>query len=108
MTTLRENMMLGAVLFIELDRIVLEAFETTVRKRKPRAKQSSGPQFTDSVLRKPIDLRLQNWQIARRRKHEIRARAYELWEQAGKPMERDEDFWLMAEREIMEMKEAAN
>jgi hypothetical protein len=35
-------MMLVAVLFIELDRIVLEAFETTVRKRKPRAKQARG------------------------------------------------------------------
>jgi hypothetical protein len=52
--------------------------------------------------------RLQNWQIARRRKHEIRARAYELWEKAGKPTGRDEEFWLMAEREIVEMKEAAN
>jgi hypothetical protein len=52
--------------------------------------------------------RLQNWQIARRRKHEIRARAFELWEQAGKPTGRDEEFWLMAEREIVETKESAN
>ena len=52
--------------------------------------------------------RLRNWQTARRQKHQIRARAYELWEQAGKPTGRDEEFWLMAEREIMEKKEAAN
>jgi 2,3-bisphosphoglycerate-independent phosphoglycerate mutase len=44
--------------------------------------------------------RLQNWQIARHRKSETRARAYELWEQAGKPPGRDEEFWLTAEREL--------
>ena len=44
--------------------------------------------------------RLQDWQIERRRKSETRARAYELWEQAGKPPGRDEEFWLTAEREL--------
>ena len=44
--------------------------------------------------------RLQNWQIERRRKSETRARAYKLWEQAGKPPGRDEEFWLTAEREL--------
>ena len=34
--------------------------------------------------------RLQNWQMARRRKHETGARAYELWEQAGRPSGRDQ------------------
>jgi hypothetical protein len=35
----------------------------------------------------------------RRRKQEIRARAYQLWELAGKPWGRDLEFWLEAERE---------
>jgi hypothetical protein len=45
---------------------------------------------------------LQGWLIARRRKHEIRANAYRLWEQAGRPSGRDLEFWLQAERELEE------
>jgi hypothetical protein len=37
---------------------------------------------------------------ARRTKHEIRARARELWEQNGRPANRDDEFWLRAEAEI--------
>jgi len=35
-----------------------------------------------------------------RRETRIRARAKQLWEQAGKPEGRDEEFWERAEREI--------
>jgi hypothetical protein len=35
-----------------------------------------------------------------RTKHEIRARAHELWEQSGRPSGRDDEFWLQAEAEI--------
>jgi hypothetical protein len=31
---------------------------------------------------------------------EIRSRAHELWEQAGKPEGRDEEFWHLAEQEL--------
>ena len=31
---------------------------------------------------------------------DIRIRAHELWEQAGKPEEKDEEFWQQAEREL--------
>ena len=31
----------------------------------------------------------------------IAARAYELWEQAGKPEGRDEEFWRLAEQELI-------
>jgi Protein of unknown function (DUF2934) len=31
----------------------------------------------------------------------IAARAYELWEQAGKPEGRDEHFWHLAEQELI-------
>lgn len=34
------------------------------------------------------------------RRREIRARAYQLWEQAGWPAGRDLEFWLEAEKEI--------
>lgn len=34
------------------------------------------------------------------RRGKVRARAYELWEQAGRPADRDLDFWLEAERQI--------
>jgi hypothetical protein len=30
----------------------------------------------------------------------VRARAYELWEQAGRPADRDVEFWVEAERQI--------
>jgi hypothetical protein len=33
---------------------------------------------------------------------DIRARAYRLWEEAGNPEGRDEEFWYQAERELME------
>lgn len=34
------------------------------------------------------------------RRGKVRARAYELWEQAGRPANRDLEFWLEAERQI--------
>ena len=48
------------------------------------------------------DLRQKLRQVldARRTKHEIRARARELWEENGRPANRDEEFWLQAEAEI--------
>jgi len=36
----------------------------------------------------------------RRAKEEIAARAHELWEQNGRPPDRDLEFWLRAETEI--------
>ncbi|WP_426608981.1 DUF2934 domain-containing protein [Bradyrhizobium sp. McL0616] len=30
-----------------------------------------------------------------------RRRAYQLWEEAGRPWGRDRDFWLQAERELL-------
>ena len=34
------------------------------------------------------------------REQKIRRRAYELWEQDGRPAGRDDDYWHRAEREI--------
>jgi hypothetical protein len=46
--------------------------------------------------------RLQKRIDARRFKERIRVRAHELWEQHGRPIGRDEEFWLRAELEIRE------
>jgi len=40
--------------------------------------------------------------VARPRGIEIVRRAYELWEQAGKPDGQDQEFYLQAERELTE------
>jgi len=41
-----------------------------------------------------------------RREHisenEVRVRAHDLWEQHGSPQGRDEEFWIRAERELIE------
>jgi hypothetical protein len=34
------------------------------------------------------------------RRGQVRARAYELWEQAGRPSGRELEFWLEAERQM--------
>jgi len=34
------------------------------------------------------------------RRPRVKARAYELWEQAGRPPGRDLEFWLEAERQL--------
>ena len=41
---------------------------------------------------------------ARRIKHAVTARAKEIWEQNGRPSDRDLEFWLLAEAEISERK----
>lgn len=43
---------------------------------------------------------LQRQLTAMRRKREVRARAYELWEQAGRPSGQDQEFWFRAEGEL--------
>jgi hypothetical protein len=32
---------------------------------------------------------------------QIRTRAHELWEQAGKPKDRENEFWHLAEQELL-------
>ena len=48
--------------------------------------------------------RLERRRARRRSKEEIRARARSLWETAGRPSGRDEEFWLQAERELNDEK----
>jgi hypothetical protein len=58
--------------------------ETTVRRLKKYAEELKQKLFR--MLRRP----------------KVRARAYELCEQAGQPPDRDVEFWLEAERQITE------
>ena len=39
------------------------------------------------------------------RRGQVRARAYELWEQAGRPTGRELEFWLEAERQLEDERE---
>ena len=45
--------------------------------------------------------------MADSQKMKITRRAYELWQQAGEPKDRDEEFYLQAERELNEAPENA-
>ena len=45
---------------------------------------------------------------ARRTKQQISARAREIWEQNGRPADRDLEFWLQAESEISERRRCGN
>ena len=38
--------------------------------------------------------------MAQPTEEQIRKRAFELWEQAGKPEGRDDEFWYQAQREL--------
>lgn len=38
--------------------------------------------------------------MAKPSEEEIRKRAHELWEQAGKPEGREDEFWRLAEQEL--------
>ena len=39
---------------------------------------------------------------------QIRARAYELWRQAGKPQGREDEFWQQAEQALREDEQLRN
>ena len=45
--------------------------------------------------------------MADSQKMKITRRAYELWQQAGEPKDRDEEFYLQAERELNDASENA-
>ena len=46
------------------------------------------------------ELRLKLQRLVRR--PQVKARAYELWQEAGRPSGRDVEFWLEAERQVKE------
>ncbi len=65
-----------------------------------RAAASTRDETTASRLRHFADQLRRKLIPSPSRRSQITARAYQLWEQAGRPSGRDLDFWLEAEREI--------
>lgn len=55
----------------------------------PRAMPKDPPLFTPAATR------------ARPLHDDIAKRAYELWDRSGRPEERDVEFWLAAERQLL-------
>jgi hypothetical protein len=45
--------------------------------------------------------------LARPDERQIRNRAHEIWEEHGRPIGRDEEFWLQAEREFQDAEQLA-
>ena len=58
-------------------------------------------EFADE-LRQKLQRLISRRRAKRDLEAQIRARARELWEQCGKPTGRDLEFWLQAERELLE------
>jgi len=46
--------------------------------------------------------------MAKPKEMDIVRRAYELWQQAGEPQGRDQEFYLQAERELQEALDKSN
>jgi hypothetical protein len=50
--------------------------------------------------RKNSRLATESRQMSKPTEEQIRVRAHELWEQAGKPEGREDEFWHQAEKEL--------
>jgi len=63
----------------------------------------SDPETARRILRLAAELEQQAMQPD---EEGIRARAYDLWKQAGEPEDRDEEFWHQAEQELRNEKKS--
>jgi len=79
--------------------------------RELRRKIEQANRIASTISDQTTVERLRNWAqelsqklrqrlAARRTKEEIGARARELWDEHGRPSDRDLEFWLRAEREL--------
>jgi hypothetical protein len=80
----------------DLERKIDQASRIASRVNDPTTYQRLAA-WVDALRR-----RLQKGLAARRARERIRIRAHELWEQHGRPVGRDEEFWLQAESELSE------
>lgn len=64
----------------------------------------AGDYATYQRLREFAEELKQTARSSARAKHKeaIRSRAHEIWEEHGRPVGRDEEFWLQAEREVQQ------
>ena len=67
----------------------MDRLEAALRNKAEKPDLSSSPVLGRLMMGRPAGI-------------EIVRRAYELWEQAGKPEGRDQEFYLQAERELQE------
>ena len=82
----------------DLERKIQQATRIASRINDPTTVERLSAWIQD--LRQRLQQRLE----ARRIKQQISARAREIWEQNGRPSDRDLEFWLLAEAEISERK----
>ena len=80
----------------DLERKIQQATRIASRINDPTTVERLSAWIQD--LRQRLQQRLE----ARRTKQQISARAREIWEQNGRPADRDVEFWLQAESEISE------
>jgi hypothetical protein len=69
--------------------------------RNSRANQADEPDVSEFIIRK-TDPTLRKHAMAVPTEEQIRVRARELWEKAGRPEGRDDVFWHQAERELQQ------
>jgi hypothetical protein len=72
------------------------------RKYRELARWVTDHSTTARILAFTNELEQRAMMMERPSEDDIRARARELWEQAGKPEGRDEEFWHRAEKELKE------
>jgi hypothetical protein len=75
----------------QANRLAATVLDQTTQRRLNRLRD----ELAES-LRKYPDRR------ARISEEQVRARAHELWEAHGRPQGRDEEFWVQAERELVD------
>jgi hypothetical protein len=56
----------------------------------------------EQSLSPALDRRAECAAMQKPTEEQIRARAHELWEQAGKPQGREDELWLLAEKDLSE------
>lgn len=81
----------------ELERRIQQARSRIASKISEQATAGHLTAWANELRQKRRQL-MEAW----RTNHEIKVRAYDLWEQNGRPDGRDLEFWLQAESEILD------
>jgi hypothetical protein len=82
---------------LELERRIQQARRSIASKISEQTTAGRLTAWADELRQK-----LRQHMEARRTNYEIKVRAYDLWEQNGRPDGRDLEFWLQAESEILD------
>ena len=104
---LRDEPILARTVFTKTEMFMDQTEDPRELERKIERANRIASRVTDQTTSellgawvKELRQKLRQLLEARRTKHEIKARARELWEQQGCPSGRDVEFWLQAESEI--------